>query len=348
MKLLMHTCCAPCSVYCIDELRSENIEPTVYWFNPNIHPYMEYKSRRDCLKEYTKSINVNAIFEENYGLKEFCKNVVDGLDTRCQDYCYPVRLEQTAKYAKENGFDIISTTLLVSPYQKHDIIHSLGDKIAKEYGLEFLYRDFRVGFREGQAKAREIGLYMQKYCGCIFSEEMRYYNRNVMKPSIPNGYEMPREPRMQVKKIENKEDYIDLLLEADPSKDMIHKYLDDSDVYALKKEDELISIAVILPISRKTLELKNIVTTETYRNKGYAKTLLKSLCGNYKQKYDRMLVGTTENNIPFYVKQGFDKYEKTVKNFFRDNYKEEVKDGDLVCTDLIYYSKDLKKKVKDN
>ena len=176
---------------------------------------------------------------------------------------------------------------------------------------------------------------------------MRYNNHNTTKPSIPNGYEMPRKSRMQVKKIENKEDYIDLLLEADPSKDMIHKYLNDSDVYALKKEDELISIAVILHIDRKTLELKNIVTKENYRNKGYAKTLLKSLCGNYKQKYDRMLVGTTENNIPFYVKQGFDKYEKTIKNFFIDNYNEEIKDGDLICTDLIYYSKDLKKKVKD-
>ena len=175
-------------------------------------------------------------------------------------------------------------------------------------------------------------------------EEMRYYNRNPIQTSNTNGYEIPKEPRMQVKKIENKEDYIDLLLEADPSKDMIHKYLNDSDVYALKKEDELISIAVILHIDRKTLELKNIVTKENYRNKGYAKTLLKSLCGNYKQKYDRMLVGTTENNIPFYVKQGFDKYEKTIKNFFIDNYKEEIKDGELTCTDLIYYSKDLKKK----
>ena len=178
----------------------------------------------------------------------------------------------------------------------------------------------------------------------IYSEEMRYYNRNPIQARATNGYEIPKEPRMQVKKIENKEDYIDLLLEADPSKDMIHKYLNDSDVYALKKEDELISIAVILHIDRKTLELKNIVTTEKYRNKGYAKTLLKHLSGNYKQKYDRMLVGTTENNIPFYVKQGFDKYEKTIKNFFIDNYKEEIKDGELTCTDLIYYSKDLKKK----
>ena len=343
MKLLMHTCCAPCSVYCIDTLREEGIEPTIYWYNPNIHPYMEYKARRDTLKEYAESLNLNAIFEEDYGLDDFCKNVVGDLQNRCKNYCYPVRLRKTFEYAKENGYDAVTTTLLYSIYQNHDFIKEYMEKLSEEFGIEFLYRDFRVGFREGQNKARELGLYMQKYCGCIFSEEMRYYNRNRMQASNTNGYEMPKEPRMQVKKIENKEDYIDLLLEADPSKDMIHKYLNDSDVYALKKEDELISIAVILHIDRKTLELKNIVTTEKYRNKGYAKTLLKSLCGNYKQKYDRMLVGTTENNIPFYVKQGFDKYEKTIKNFFIDNYKEEIKDGDLICTDLIYYSKDLKK-----
>ena len=271
---------------------------------------------------------------------------MDDLENRCVKYCYRVRLEQTARYAKEHGYDTFSTTLLISPYQNHNALKKIGEEMAEKYGLNFLYRDFRPGFREGQAEARELGLYMQKYCGCVFSEEMRYNNHNTTKPSIPNGYEIPREPRMQVKKIENKEDYIDLLLEADPSKDMIHKYLNDSDVYALKKGDELISIAVICTISRKTLELKNIVTRENYRNKGYAKTLLKSLCGNYKQKYDRMLVGTTENNIPFYVKQGFDKYEKTVKNFFIDNYNEEIKDGDLICNDLIYYSKDLKKKVK--
>lgn len=174
MKLLMHTCCAPCSVYCIDSLREEGIEPTVYWYNPNIHPYIEYKTRRDTLKQYTQNIGVKAIFEEDYGLKEFCKNVINDLENRCQNYCYKVRLEQTAKYAKENGYDTISTTLLVSPYQKHEILKVQGQEIANKYGLEFLYRDFRVGFREGQAKARELGLYMQKYCGCVFSEEDRY------------------------------------------------------------------------------------------------------------------------------------------------------------------------------
>ena len=344
MKLLLHTCCAPCSVYCIETLRKEGIEPTLYWYNPNIHPYTEYKARRDCLIEYAKKINIKLIIEDEYGLQDFCKNTINNLQSRCADYCYPIRLRKTFEYAKENGYDAVSTTLLYSIYQKHDFIKHYCEKLSNEFGIEFLYRDFRVGFWVGHEKAKEAGLYMQKYCGCVFSEEMRYYNRNPIQTTNTNGYEIPKEPRMQVKKIENKEDYIDLLLEADPSKDMIHKYLNDSDVYALKKEDELISIAVILHIDRKTLELKNIVTKENYRNKGYTKTLLKSLCGNYKQKYDRMLVGTTENNIPFYVKQGFDKYEKTIKNFFIDNYKEEIKDGELTCTDLIYYSKDLKKK----
>ena len=330
MNLLLHTCCAPCSVYCIDSLRKENIEPTVYWYNPNIHPYMEYKARRDCLKEYTKSIEINAIFEEDYGLDEFCKNVSNALNTRCVNYCYPVRLRKTFEYAKQNGFDSVSTTLLYSIYQKHDFIKAYCEKLAKEYGIEFLYRDFRDGFWVGHDKARELGLYMQKYCGCIFSEEMRYYNRNATKPSIPNGYKIPREPRLQVKKIENKDDYIDLLLEADPSKDMIHKYLDDSDVYALKKEDELISIAVILHIDRKTLELKNIVTTEKYRNKGYGTEAIKLIL-EYGFKYMNLhnikldLMEFNDRALKCYEKCGFKEYGRRRKcKFINGKYYDTI------------------------
>jgi predicted adenine nucleotide alpha hydrolase (AANH) superfamily ATPase/N-acetylglutamate synthase-like GNAT family acetyltransferase len=348
MKLLLHTCCAPCSVYCIESLREEGIEPIIYWYNPNIHPYTEYKERRNTLKKYAEMIECKAIFEEDYGLKEFCKNVIKDLEHRCSDYCYKIRLEQTAKYAKENGYTAFTTTLLISPYQNHNELIRIGQEMAKKYNIEFLYRDFRHGFKDGQTKARELGLYMQKYCGCIFSEESRYNCHNPAKPELPEGYELPSRTNIQVKKIENKEDYIDLLLEADPSKDMISKYLNDSDVYGLKVDEEIVSVAVILHIDKNTLELKNLVTKEEYRNKGYSKKLLKSLCGNCKQKYSKMLVGTTENNIPFYVKQGFDKYEKTIKNFFVDNYTEEIWDGDLHCTDLIYYSKDLKKINKCN
>ena len=173
-KVLMHTCCAPCSVYCIDSLRSEGIEPTIFWYNPNIHPYIEYKTRRDCLKDYASKVGAEAIFIEDYGLDEFCKNVVSDISNRCVNYCYKERLSETVRYAAAHGYDAFTTTLLVSPYQKHEELKEVCEELSKLSGVEFLYRDFRVGFREGQNKAREMGLYMQKYCGCIFSEEERY------------------------------------------------------------------------------------------------------------------------------------------------------------------------------
>lgn len=228
MKLLMHTCCAPCSVYCIDSLRKENIEPTVYWYNPNIHPYMEYKARRDTLKEYTKSVNVEAIFEEEYGLDEFCKNAIGDLKNRCQNYCYKVRLEQTAKFAKEHGFDTISTTLLVSPYQKHEILKEQGEEIAKKYGLNFLYRDFRVGFREGQNKARELGLYMQKYCGCVFSEEMSSLARQKKDKEIMDRTNRDTERRIRLSDCISNLDFRPLKRENKEEIDFI---------YNIKKED---------------------------------------------------------------------------------------------------------------
>ena len=100
----------------------------------------------------------------------------EDIEHRC-GHCYEVRLEQTAKFAAENGFDSFTTTLLVSPYQNHELLAETAERMAQRYGVRFLYRDFRPGFRDGQAKARELGLYMQKYCGCVFSEEDRYQNK---------------------------------------------------------------------------------------------------------------------------------------------------------------------------
>ena len=117
------------------------------------------------------------IVDDYYGLREFCFNTMDKLDNRC-GYCYLCRLEKTAKYAKENGFDAFTTTLLISPYQDHDMLVKTGEMLENKYGIKFLYRDFRPGFREGQNEARSLGLYMQKYCGCIFSEEERYLKIN--------------------------------------------------------------------------------------------------------------------------------------------------------------------------
>ena len=131
---------------------------------------------------------MNCIVEDEYGLDEFCKNVVDDVDGRCVNYCYPVRMRKTFEYAKEHGFDTVSTTLLYSIYQKHDYIKVLCEKYAKEYGVEFLYRDFRYGFWEGHNKAKEEELYMQKYCGCIFSEEDRYLKKKKDPLSLPEGF----------------------------------------------------------------------------------------------------------------------------------------------------------------
>lgn len=172
-RLLLHTCCAPCSVYCVDLLRSEGIEPVSFWYNPNIHPYQEYKARRDALREYAASIGMELLIREDYGLRDFVRAVASDIDRRCK-HCYTTRMEETARCAAEHGFTHFSTTLLVSPYQDHDGICAAANELAERYGVEFLYRDFRPGFREGQAKAREHGLYMQKYCGCVFSEEDRY------------------------------------------------------------------------------------------------------------------------------------------------------------------------------
>ena len=132
MKLLLHTCCAPCSVYCIKTLRKNGIEPTLYWYNPNIHPYQEYKARRNCLREYAKTVKVDLLEDDAYGLDEFVCNTYDKVSTRCRDYCYPKRLRQAFEFAKDNGFDTITTTLLYSIYQQHDFIKELMENLSAE------------------------------------------------------------------------------------------------------------------------------------------------------------------------------------------------------------------------
>jgi len=175
-RVLLHTCCAPCSLSCIDPLRAEGIEPTAFWYNPNIHPWKEYEARRDCLLAYAPSIGMEVIVQEDYGLREFVCQVAGDIDHRCA-YCYGHRLEYTAKYAAEHGFEAFTTTLLASVYQQHELIAQAAERLARQYGVSFLYRDFRPNFRAGNQRARELGFYMQKYCGCIFSEADRYHKQ---------------------------------------------------------------------------------------------------------------------------------------------------------------------------
>ena len=217
MKLLLHTCCAPCSVYCLKTLRKKGIEPTLFWYNPNIHPYTEYKARRDCLKDYAESQKAELILKDEYGLDDFICGVLHQsinskqtnfeniMLTRCQNYCYPKRLRAVFEYAKENGYDTVSTTLLYSIYQQHDIIKDLMESLSREFGINFYYYDFREGWREGQDEARAAGLYMQKYCGCVFSEEEsmlgREMARKLKKAGIkPTNQNIRREIEKQKRK----------------------------------------------------------------------------------------------------------------------------------------------------
>ncbi len=173
-RILLHTCCAPCSTYVVDKLRKDGCtDITAYWYNINIHPYTEYKQRLETLKEYTEMLQMPLVIEHDYGIREFTTNVINNIGGRCE-FCYRSRLEKTVKYARENGYTAFSTTLLVSPYQKHELIIKIANELAEKYGIKFIYQDFREGFRIGQQMARDAGLYMQKYCGCIYSEEDRY------------------------------------------------------------------------------------------------------------------------------------------------------------------------------
>ena len=147
---------------------------------------------------------------------------------------------------------------------------------------------------------------------------------------------------MLIKKIEaNKLDYIDLLLEADPEVDVVTKYIEGSDMFGVFENNKVLSVIVITKVDEDICELKNIATLEEERDKGYASELIEYVFNEYRGKYKMMVVGTGESMIPFYVLNGFTKYYKTVKNFFIDNYKEEIWDNGLQCIDMYYYSKEL-------
>jgi tRNA A37 threonylcarbamoyladenosine dehydratase/predicted adenine nucleotide alpha hydrolase (AANH) superfamily ATPase len=174
MKLLFHCCCAPCATACVETLSAEGIAPTLLWYNPNIHPLAEYQNRRDALSALAVAKNLPMEMLDEYGEQTFLSGI--GAETekprRCK-LCYSMRMERTAAFAAENGFDAFSTSLLISPYQNHDTIRFIGEELAAHYGIKFYYRDFRPLFRQGQNQARTLGLYMQKYCGCRFSIEER-------------------------------------------------------------------------------------------------------------------------------------------------------------------------------
>ena len=176
MNLLLHMCCGPCSCYPVKVLREQGIEPTGYFFNPNIHPYKEWDMRLKAAEEFAARSELKIITDKHYMLRDFLRRALAAEQVengRCR-MCYTWRLEETARYAAENGFDAFTSTLFYSIYQQHELMKETAEHFAKVYGVKFHYEDFRPGWQEGIDMSVEMGLYRQPYCGCIFSEEERY------------------------------------------------------------------------------------------------------------------------------------------------------------------------------
>jgi len=168
---------------CVTSLRAEGIKPHLFWYNPNIHPFTEYKSRLESFCFFAADEKLEYDTDGDYGLACFLKTISSCMDEkpeRCE-ICYRMRLQRTASFASQNKFSSFSTTLLISPYQDHEKIRRIGEEEGEKHKVNFLYRDFRPFFREGQARARAEIFYMQKYCGCIFSEEERYQEKPAQK-----------------------------------------------------------------------------------------------------------------------------------------------------------------------
>ncbi len=180
MKLLLHACCAPCLMAPYKHL-SEKYDIVVYWYNPNIQPYREYLRRLKAFREYTKKAGIETVENLDYPLEDWLAKAAilskKSNVLRCR-FCYAERLYKVAMYAKTHGFDYFSTTLLLAPYQKHEMVKEIGEKLGKNVGIEFYYEDMRKWFDEGEDMARHAGIYRQGYCGCVFSEADRYWRDN--------------------------------------------------------------------------------------------------------------------------------------------------------------------------
>ena len=177
-SLLLHSCCAPCSSYCLEYL-SQYFRITLYYYNPNIYPESEYSLRTEEARRLIGKMNFRhevTFLEGEFNPKEFYdyikgyENEKEGGE-RCFR-CYRLRLESTAKLAKEMGFDYFTTTLSISPLKKAEKINEIGEELGNIYNVKHLPSDFKKknGYKRSTELSKEYGLYRQDYCGCVFSQ----------------------------------------------------------------------------------------------------------------------------------------------------------------------------------
>jgi len=169
--LLLHVCCGPCATYSVRRLRELRWHVEGYWCNPNIHPFSEHERRREHVAGYAERVGLPMHWDPEYRLVEFLRAIAghERYGERCA-LCYRMRLERTAAEAAARGFQAITTTLLISPYQDQAALCRIGEEVAAAHGVAFFYENLRRGYAESRRLAREADLYMQRYCGCLFSE----------------------------------------------------------------------------------------------------------------------------------------------------------------------------------
>lgn len=173
MRILLHTCCAPCLVVPLADLTSEGHEVTLFFYNPNIHPYSEYLRRLDALESYAVDKGVTILkTSDSHAMEEWFRRITFREHQRCVA-CFDLRIRKTIDTAQAKGFDAFSSTLFYSRFQKHDVLKDVCEMLSTELGVPLYYRDWRLRWNEGVKHYRTTGLYRQKYCGCIYSEKER-------------------------------------------------------------------------------------------------------------------------------------------------------------------------------
>lgn len=177
MKVLLHACCGPCASYSVEALREAGHDVTGYFYNPNIHPSQEYQRRLESFRKLAEAVALPVLGPGDYDFQDWLRQAAYREQVRCQ-LCYQTRLEQTARVAKHGKFEAFTTTLLISPWQRHETIRQVGEALAAQYGVPFLYMDFRPGFKRSVELSKQLDLYRQQYCGCIYSEAERYAEKS--------------------------------------------------------------------------------------------------------------------------------------------------------------------------
>jgi predicted adenine nucleotide alpha hydrolase (AANH) superfamily ATPase len=172
-KLLVHLCCAHCSAYTVVHWRRQGYDVRGVWYNPNIHPYTEHQQRLEAMKALAAKFELPLTVIDGYDMPEYFRRVAGHEADRCR-HCFELRLSRTAATACELGCDAFTTTLLISPHQKHEIIREVGEQAAAASGVAFLYADLRKRYSDSRHITKSLDLYRQQYCGCIYSEFERY------------------------------------------------------------------------------------------------------------------------------------------------------------------------------